>query len=78
MSILLMPLYLLGLSAFAEEHRPDILKSFEDLQTYSNLGNIKHAKNVVERIWELMDSGDEGSWDFEKVQREMGLDFLVT
>jgi hypothetical protein len=71
MSILLMPLYLLGLSAFAEEQRPDILKAFDDLQSYSNLGNIKHARSIVQRIWELMDAGDEGSWDFEKVQKQM-------
>lgn len=71
MSIVLMPLYLLGLSAFAEEQRPSILQTFADLQTYSNLGNIKHARKVVERVWEMMDAGDEGSWDFEKVQKEM-------
>ena len=77
MSILLMPLYLLGLSAFKEEQRPDILKAFDDLQSYSNLGNIKHARAVVERVWQMMDAGDEGSWDFERVQSRIG-DFLVT
>ena len=71
MSILLMPLYLLGLSAFAEEQRPDILRAFDDLQSYSNLGNIKPARSIVERVWELMDAGDESSWDFEKVQKQM-------
>jgi hypothetical protein len=71
MSILLMPLYLLGLCAFAEEQRPDILKAFDDLQDYSNLGNIKHARSIVERVWEMMDASDEGAWDFEKVQKQM-------
>ncbi|KIW05698.1 hypothetical protein, variant [Verruconis gallopava] len=78
MSVLLMPLYLLGLCAFAEEQRPDILKAFDDLQSYSNLGNIKHARRLIHKMWELMDAGDEGAWDFEKVQKQMGLDFLVT
>jgi len=78
MSIMLMPVFLLGVSAFAEEHRPDIEKAFEDLQAYSNLGNIKPAKDVVKKIWEMMDEGDEDSWYFEKVQHDMGLDFLVT
>lgn len=78
MSILLMPLYLLGLSAFAEEQRPDILQAFDDLHAYSNLGNIKHARSVVQRVWEMMDAGDEGSWDFEKVQKHMvSLCFLL-
>lgn len=71
MSILLMPLYLIGLSAFAEEQRPDILKAFDDLQNYSNLGNIKHARSVVQRVWDMMDANDAGSWDFEKVQKQM-------
>jgi len=78
MSIMLMPLFLLGISAFSEEHRPDIEKAFDNLQAYSSLGNIKHAKKVVQKIWEMMDAGDEDSWYFEKVQNDMGLDFLVT
>ena len=71
MSILLMPLFGLSLSAFAEEHRPDILQAFDNLQNYSHLGNIKHARNIIHRIWEMMDAGDEGSWDFEKVTNSM-------
>jgi hypothetical protein len=71
MSILLMPLFLLGISAFAEEHQADIEKAFDNLQAYSNLGNIKHAKTVVQKIWDMMDAGDEDSWYFEKVQHDM-------
>jgi len=78
MSILLMPLFLLGISAFSEDHRPDIEQAFDNLQAYSSLGNIKHAKKVVQKIWDMMDAGDEESWYFEKVQHDMGLDFLVT
>jgi len=75
---MLMPIFLLGICAFSQEHRPDVEKAFDDLQSYSALGNIKHAKKVVQRIWEMMDNGDEESWYFEKVQHDMGLDFLVT
>ncbi|KAE9993147.1 hypothetical protein EG327_006326 [Venturia inaequalis] len=78
MSIMLMPIFLLGICAFSKEHRPDIEKAFDNLQSYSSLGNIAPAKKVVQRIWEMMDSGDEESWYFEKVQHDMGLDFLVT
>jgi hypothetical protein len=71
MSIMLMPVFLLGICAFSHEHRPDIEKAFDDLQAYSSLGNIKHAKKVVQRIWDMMDNGDEESWYFEKVQHDM-------
>jgi len=78
MSIMLMPIFLLGVCAFSQEHRPDIEKAFDNLQAYSALGNIKHAKKVVQKVWEMMDDGDGESWYFEKVQHDMGLDFLVT
>jgi hypothetical protein len=71
MSIVLMPLFILGVSAFAPEQRPDIQKAFADLQAYSNLGNIKYAKMTVEKVWELMDAGDEKSWDWEAVMGNM-------
>lgn len=71
MSIMLMPIFLLGICAFSKEHRPDIEKAFDNLQSYSSLGNIAPAKKVVQRIWEMMDSGDEESWYFEKVQHDM-------
>jgi len=78
MSILLMPLFILGVSAFDPDQRPDIQKSFADLQAYSNLGNIKYAKMTVEKVWELMDAGNDDSWDWEAVMKVMGWDFLVT
>jgi len=68
----------LGVSAFSEEQRPDIEKAFADLQAYSSLGNIKYAKLTVEKVWELMDAGDEKSWDWEAVMESLGFDFLVT
>ncbi|KAF2834803.1 hypothetical protein M501DRAFT_999808 [Patellaria atrata CBS 101060] len=77
-SILLMPLFLLGCAAFAEYQRPPIREAFAGLQAYSNLGNIKYAKAVVEKVWEMMDAGDEESWDWETIQQKQGWDFLVT
>lgn len=71
MSIVLMPLFILGVSAFGPKQRPDIQKTFADLQAYSNLGNIKYAKMTVEKVWELMDAGDEKSWDWEAVMGNM-------
>ncbi|MCJ1378049.1 hypothetical protein MMC17_001145 [Xylographa soralifera] len=76
--ILLMPLFILGCAAFEERQRPDLELGFDNLQAYSNLGNIKPAKQIVRRVWEMMDAGDERSWDWETIMFDMGLDLLVT
>ncbi|MCJ1285744.1 hypothetical protein MMC26_005085 [Xylographa opegraphella] len=76
--ILLMPLFILGCAAFEERQRPDIEIGFDNLQSYSNLGNIKPAKQIVRRVWDMMDAGDERSWDWETIMVDMGLDILVT
>jgi len=77
-SILLMPLFLLGCAAFSPSQRPDICTAFDGLQAYSNLGNIKYARIIVEKVWEMIDAGDENSWDWETIIQNQGWDFLVT
>jgi hypothetical protein len=78
-SILLMPLFLLGCAAFDPAQRPEISQRFTGLHEWSGLGNIIPAHDVVKKIWELMDAGDEGaSWDWERLIQQMGYDFLVT
>lgn len=78
-SILLMPLFLLGCSAFHEEHRPEIKKRFEGLHKWSGLGNINPAFEVVQEVWKYMDAGDdERSWDWEQIMHDREWDFLVT
>ncbi len=68
-SIMLMPTFMLGISAYVPEQRPDIKKAFEVLHNYSNLRNIKYTEQVV---WELMDAGDESStWDWEEIMKNM-------
>ncbi|KKK21217.1 putative C6 transcription factor, partial [Aspergillus rambellii] len=77
-SIVLMPLFLLGCSAFLPRQRERIHKGFEALKAYSNLRNIEPAFKVVERVWEVMDTKTEESWDWEKIIQEMNMDFLIT
>ena len=77
-SIMLTPLFLLGCAAFADRQRPEIESAFDKVQTYRNFGNIKHARDIVRKLWTLMDAGDERSWDWEGIMMEMGLDLLVT
>ncbi|KAK5137150.1 hypothetical protein LTR08_000655 [Meristemomyces frigidus] len=78
-SILLMPLFLLGCAAFDPEQRPEISAAFQRLQEWSNLGNIKYARVIVEQIWEMMDQGqEEETWDWETIIANRGWDFLIT
>lgn len=77
-SILLLPVFLLGCAAFDPRQRPDIEAAFETLLAYSHLGNIRPAREIVSRVWQIMDAGDERSWDWETIMAEMGTDFLVT
>jgi hypothetical protein len=77
-SILLMPLFLLGCSAFEPRQRDRIRAAFENLKAYSNLRNIEPALTIVEKVWEVMDTNATLSWDWEKIIDEMGMDFLIT
>ncbi|PKX91985.1 fungal specific transcription factor domain-containing protein, partial [Aspergillus novofumigatus IBT 16806] len=77
-SIVLMPLFLLGCSAFLPRQRERIQKGFESLKAYSNLRNIEPAFKVVRRVWEIMDTKTEDSWDWEKIINDMNMDFLIT
>ncbi|KAJ5846130.1 hypothetical protein N7534_009799 [Penicillium rubens] len=77
-SIVLMPLFLLGCSAFLPEQRERVTQGFENLKSYSNLRNIEPAYKVVARVWEIMDTRMQDSWDWEKIIRDMNMDFLIT
>jgi hypothetical protein len=70
-SVLLPPIFMVGCSAFNKELRPAIEEAFDTAERYSELGNIKHARRIVNRMWELMDFGDPKAWDWEKVMTEM-------
>jgi hypothetical protein len=70
-SVLLTPIFMVGCSAFEAESRPDVVAAFDVAERYSELGNIRHARRIVYRMWELMDAGDPRSWDWEGVMAEM-------
>jgi hypothetical protein len=78
MCVLLLPIFILGCAAFEQHQRPEIEKCFDNIQEYSKLGNIRPARRIVWRVWEMMDAGDERSWDWETIMVDMGVDLLVT
>ena len=75
--VLLLPLFILGCAAFKTEQRIEIEYAFNKLERYSRLGNIVPARQVVHRIWEMMDVEDKESWDWETVMQNMNYDFLI-
>lgn len=77
-SIMLMPLFLLGCSSFLERQRERVRQGFDTLRAYSNLRNIEPALTVVQKVWEVMDTNIEDSWDWEKIINDMHMDFLIT
>ncbi|EFE31932.1 C6 transcription factor, putative [Trichophyton benhamiae CBS 112371] len=77
-SILLMPLFLLGCSAFEPYQRERIKTGFDSVQAYSSLRNIDAALRVVEKVWDVMDTSPNLSWDWEKIIDDMNMDFLIT
>jgi hypothetical protein len=74
-SVLLTPLYIISCSAFLPAHREFLTKQFDTLEQFSGLGNIPPTREVVQRVWELMDDADEAqrslSWDWEGVMSDM-------
>jgi hypothetical protein len=74
-SVMLTPVFMMGCSAFKLEHRLAVSRALDTIENYSGLGNIKHARSIVNRIWQLMDSNNEAerehSWDWEGVMEEM-------
>ena len=77
-SILLLPTFVLGCAAFEPDQRAGIEEAFDKLEAYSRLGNIDRAREVVHKVWGMMDAQDEASWDWETIMRDMGYNFLVT
>ena len=75
--VLLLPLFIFGCAAFKAEQRVRVDYAFNNLERYSRLGNIEPARQVVHRIWEMMDVEDRECWDWEIVMQRMNYDFLV-
>ncbi|KAL5412408.1 hypothetical protein PMIN03_004342 [Paraphaeosphaeria minitans] len=77
-SNVLLPLFLMGCAAFEDDQRFEINRAFTGLMAITGLGNITSAKEVVDKLWHLMDIDDPDSWDWEKIIHQKGWDFLAT
>jgi len=76
--LLLVPLFRLGCLSMEIRHRRLAEEGLRVLYEYSGLGNVSRAKQVLDRVWSLMDEGNILGWDPELVMKEMKYDFLIT
>ncbi|KAF2479905.1 hypothetical protein BDY17DRAFT_28428 [Neohortaea acidophila] len=68
-SILLLPLFLLGVSAFYVEQRRDVWDALDRIDPSPNNDAVNHAAKTLERLWTMMDDGRVSStWDWERYQ----------
>lgn len=67
LSVLMMPVFMVGICAFTTEHRRPLKDAIDLCQNYSGNGNIKHCRMVLDELWRLMDVQDRLAWDYEKV-----------
>ncbi|XP_044717216.1 fungal specific transcription factor domain-containing protein [Hirsutella rhossiliensis] len=76
-TLLLMPCLIIGTSCFEPAQRNRIRTAVRLVRGYTGLRNCDRVREVLEKVWALMDEGDWVSvWDWQGVARRMGLDFL--
>lgn len=76
-AMLLLPLFLLGCSAFQPSQRPAIDAAFGSLARYRKYAAVGYAQGVMHQMWQMMDAGDDRAWDWEDFTSKASLDWLV-
>lgn len=68
-SFLLVPVFLLGATAFERQQRSGIWRALERADPGYQTGAAAHAMYILQRIWDMMDeSGGGATWDWERLQ----------
>ena len=76
--VVLLPTFIFGCAAFDVEEREDIEKTLDKIAAKNDFGNVELSRKIVQRVWEMMDQGDDRSWDWETIKESMNYDFPVT
>lgn len=67
-SFLLVPIFLLGTTAFERRQRDALFRSLEGVDPTHQVGIFEHAMYTLELIWNMMDDGRAGAtWDWERL-----------
>lgn len=76
-TLLLIPCLIIGTACFEAAQRGRIRYAIRVVRGYTDLGNCDRVRELLEKVWSLMDEGDWLSvWDWQGVARQMGLDFI--
>ena len=68
-SFLLVPIFLLGTTAFEGRQRGNVFRSLERVDPTHQTGVFNHAMHALDLIWGMMDDGRAGAtWDWERLQ----------
>ncbi len=80
LAFLLFPIFALGFASIQQDERDACTAQFERLMTFSGLGNVKLAHDVVKQSWTEHDgSGSNGwTWDWVQHMENHGISLPVT
>lgn len=76
-TLLLIPCVVIGTSCFEPAQQERVRAAVRAVKGYTGLRNCDRAMELLEKVWQLMDSGDWiAVWDWQGVAKRMGIDFL--
>lgn len=76
-TLLLLPCFIIGTACFTPTHRDRVRAAVKTVKGYTGLRNADRALEVLEHVWQLMESGDWAAvWDWPRIAQGLGLDFI--
>jgi hypothetical protein len=78
-TLLLIPCLVIGTACFSPDQQERVRAAVRTVRGYTGLRNTDRVADVLEEVWRLMDAGDWlAVWDWQRVARDMNLDFLCS
>ncbi|KAK3400588.1 fungal-specific transcription factor domain-containing protein [Sordaria brevicollis] len=76
-TLLLLPCFIVGTACFTTAHQDRVRAALKTVKGYTSLRNADRTLEVLEHVWQLMESGDWAAvWDWPRVAQGLGLDFI--
>ncbi|KAK4653742.1 hypothetical protein QC762_509700 [Podospora pseudocomata] len=76
-TLLLLPCFVIGTVCFKPRQQERIRAAIKSVRGYTGLRNADRVVEVLEEVWRLMEMGEwVRVWDWGRVAKDMGLDFI--
>ncbi|KAK3350739.1 fungal-specific transcription factor domain-containing protein [Neurospora tetraspora] len=76
-TLLLLPCFIIATACFTTAHQDRVRTALKTVKGYTGLRNADRTLEVLEHVWQLMESGDWAAvWDWPRVAQGLGLDFI--